>query len=50
MTAAVPLGTTTTPAVVLSRQIEWFVCALGLGGLIVAGIAVGASTGRKRRG
>lgn len=54
MTANVPLGTTTTPAVVLSRQIEWFVCALGLGGLIVAWFAVRSprrpSTGRKSRG
>jgi len=48
MTADVPLGTSTTPAVVLSRHIELFVCGLGLGGLIAAGIATRPR--RRRRG
>jgi apolipoprotein N-acyltransferase len=36
MVADVPLGTTTTPATLLSRGIELLVCGLGLFGLIVA--------------
>lgn len=38
MVANVPLGTTTTPAVLASRGIEWLVAGLGIGGLIVARI------------
>jgi apolipoprotein N-acyltransferase len=39
----VPLADTTTPAVLLGRDIEWFVSGLGLGALVVAGLA-----GRRR--
>jgi apolipoprotein N-acyltransferase len=46
MIANVPTSTSVTPALLLSRQIEWLVSGLGLGGLIVAG--VGARS-RKRR-
>jgi apolipoprotein N-acyltransferase len=38
MLADVPLGTTTTPATLLSRAIEVLVCGLGLAGLVVAAI------------
>ena len=52
MTAAVPLGTSTTPAVLLSRQVELFACGIGLSGLIIAGFACGAARRppRSRRG
>jgi apolipoprotein N-acyltransferase len=36
MVADVPLGTTTTPATLLSRGIEFLVAGLGLFGLLVA--------------
>ncbi|WP_426623987.1 apolipoprotein N-acyltransferase [Leifsonia sp. McL0607] len=39
MVADVPLGTTTTPATLLSRGIEFLVAGLGLFGLIVASFA-----------
>jgi apolipoprotein N-acyltransferase len=39
MVADVPLGTTTTPATLLSRGIEYLVAGLGLFGLIVAAFA-----------
>jgi apolipoprotein N-acyltransferase len=41
----VPTSGVTTPALLLSRQIEWFVSGLSLGGLLVAGFA-----SRRRRG
>ncbi len=44
MVADVPLSTTTTPAVVIGREVEWGVVAIGFGGLI--GAALG---GRRRR-
>ncbi|HEY5224000.1 MAG TPA: apolipoprotein N-acyltransferase [Microbacteriaceae bacterium] len=47
MAAAVPLGTTTTPAVLLSRGIEWLVSGLGLAGLVLGGLA---SAGRTSAG
>jgi apolipoprotein N-acyltransferase len=47
----VPLSTTTTPAVLLGRQIEWLVSGIGLLGLLVAGLALrsprGPRTGRR---
>jgi len=36
MIADVPLGTTTTPATLLSRGIEFLVAGLGLFGLLIA--------------
>jgi apolipoprotein N-acyltransferase len=36
MVADVPLGTTTTPAVLLGQGVEWLVSGLGLGGLVAA--------------
>lgn len=36
----VPLSTATTPAVLLGRQLEWFVSGLGLAALLIAGLAV----------
>lgn len=45
MVGDVALSTSVTPAVVLGRQLEWFVAGLGLASLIIAGIAV-----RGRRG
>ena len=39
MVVDVPLGTSTTPAVLLGRQIEWGVSALGLIGLLLAAFA-----------
>jgi apolipoprotein N-acyltransferase len=47
MLTDVPLGTTTTPATLLSRAIEVLVCGLGLGAVVVAGITVPRS--RRRR-
>jgi len=44
MVADVPLITTTTPAVVIGRGVEWGVAAIGLGALL--GTAIG---GRRRR-
>ncbi|PZQ91652.1 MAG: apolipoprotein N-acyltransferase [Leifsonia xyli] len=44
MVAEVPLSTTTTPAVVIGRGVEWGVAAIALGALI--GAAIG---GRRRR-
>ena len=34
----VPLGSTTTPAVVWGHGIEWLVCGVAIGALVVAGI------------
>jgi apolipoprotein N-acyltransferase len=45
MVAAVPLGTTTTPAVLFSRGIELLVAGLGLGALVVSGLSL---SGRRR--
>jgi apolipoprotein N-acyltransferase len=45
MVADVPLLTTVTPAVLVGRQFEWLVSILGLGGLLIAGLA--ARTGRR---
>jgi apolipoprotein N-acyltransferase len=45
MVADVPLLTTVTPAVLAGRQLEWLVCILGLGGLLIAGVA--ARPGRR---
>jgi apolipoprotein N-acyltransferase len=42
MVTAVPLGTATTPASLLSRGIELLVCGLGLGGLIIGASAIAA--------
>jgi len=39
MVADVPLLTTVTPAVLVGRQLEWLVSILGLGGLLIAGLA-----------
>ncbi len=39
MVDEVPLSSTVTPAVLLGRQLEWFVAGLGLGALLVAGFA-----------
>jgi len=44
MVADVPLSTTTTPAVVIGRGVEWGVAALALGALLGAAIS-----GRRRR-
>ncbi|TAM68975.1 MAG: apolipoprotein N-acyltransferase [Microbacteriaceae bacterium] len=49
MATAVPLGTTTTPAVLLSRGIEWLVSGLGLAGLILAAAARRTRPRRPRR-
>ncbi|WP_022899276.1 apolipoprotein N-acyltransferase [Humibacter albus] len=38
MVADVPLGTSTTPATLLSRAFEVLVAGLGLGGLVIAGV------------
>ncbi len=43
----VPLHTATTPAVLLGRQVEWFVSGLGLIVLIGAGV-LGRAGGRRR--
>ena len=40
----VPLSTVTTPAVLIGRQVEWLVSALGL-----AGVVIGAIFGRPER-
>lgn len=48
MVADIPLLTTVTPAVTLGRGIEWFVAAIGLGGMLAAGF--GARRGRAERG
>ncbi|MGX5680524.1 apolipoprotein N-acyltransferase [Schumannella luteola] len=51
MVEVVPLSTTTTPAVLLGRQVEWLVSGLGLGALIVAGLAARTTrTPRRRKG
>jgi apolipoprotein N-acyltransferase len=51
MAVDAPLGTSTTPAVLLSRSIELFVSGLGLAGLIIATLTTrGTSAGRRRRG
>jgi apolipoprotein N-acyltransferase len=34
----VPTSSSATPALLISRQIEWFVSGLGLGGVVVAGL------------
>ena len=47
MVADIPLLTTITPAVLLGRGIEWFVSAIGLGALLVAGIAARRPTTSK---
>jgi len=39
MVADVPLLSTVTPAVLAGRQLEWLVSLIGLGGLVIAGIA-----------
>lgn len=39
MVADVPLLTTVTPAVLLGRQLEWLAAIVGLGGLLIAGLA-----------
>jgi apolipoprotein N-acyltransferase len=44
MVADVPLLTTITPAVLIGREIEWLAAAIGLAGVLFAGLAV-----RKRR-
>ncbi len=49
MLADVPLGTSTTPATLLSRAIEVLVCGLGLGALIVAGVTAPRDRPRLRR-
>jgi apolipoprotein N-acyltransferase len=50
MVASVPLGTTTTPATLDSRGIEWLVSGLGLAGLLIGGfVALGAKREEKRR-
>ena len=38
MVASVPLSSTTTPAAVAGRAIEWFVSGLGLAGVLIAGL------------
>jgi apolipoprotein N-acyltransferase len=45
----VPLGTTTTPAILFSRGIEWLVSGLGLAGLVIAAgtVAAGRRAGRR---
>jgi apolipoprotein N-acyltransferase len=48
MIADVPLGTSTTPATLLSPAIEVLVCGLGLGALAVAAITT-PRTRRRRR-
>lgn len=51
MVEEVPLSTTTTPAVLLGRQVEWFVAGLGLGTIVVAGLSARATrTPRRREG
>jgi apolipoprotein N-acyltransferase len=47
LVADVPLRTTVTPAVLLGRQIEWGVSAVGLAGLLVAGIAIPRAGSRR---
>ena len=47
MVEDVPLLTTVTPAVFAGRQLEWLVCILGLGGLVIAGIAGRAKKGAR---
>ncbi|MCU1423724.1 MAG: lnt [Microbacteriaceae bacterium] len=47
MVENVPLSTVTTPAVLLGRQLEWLVSAVGLLGLLIAGLA---ARGRRARG
>jgi apolipoprotein N-acyltransferase len=39
MVADVPLLTTVTPAVLVGRQLEWLATIIGLGGVIIAGLA-----------
>jgi apolipoprotein N-acyltransferase len=48
MAATVPLGTTTTPAILFSRGIEWLVSGLGLAGLVIAAGTVAAARRRQR--
>lgn len=50
MLADVPLGTTTTPATLLSRAFEVLVCGLGLGGLVVAGVTMPGARRRRSAG
>ena len=51
MVADVPLGTTTTPATLLSRALEVFVSGLGLGALVIAGFTrpLAQRSGSRRR-
>jgi apolipoprotein N-acyltransferase len=48
MIANVPLGTTTTPAVLFSRGIEYLVSGLGLAALVIAGATVARQTRPQR--
>lgn len=48
MVEDVPLSTVITPAVLLGRQLEWFVSGLGLAALIIAGAAASGSRRRAR--
>jgi apolipoprotein N-acyltransferase len=48
MLTDVPLGTTTTPATLLSRAIEVLVCGLGLGAVVVAAVAMPRRRSRRR--
>ncbi|WP_367889423.1 apolipoprotein N-acyltransferase [Humibacter ginsenosidimutans] len=47
MVADVPLGTTTTPATLLSGVLELLVCGLGLGALVVSAITMPRSRTRR---
>ncbi|WP_308468708.1 apolipoprotein N-acyltransferase [Rathayibacter soli] len=49
MVAAVPLGTATTPATLLSRGIEWLVSGLGVAGLLIAAFASRPSRAERTR-
>ena len=49
MVANVAKSTTATPALLLSRQIEWFVSGFGLAALVLAGFAVRPSLARRGR-
>ncbi|WP_243062930.1 apolipoprotein N-acyltransferase [Humibacter sp. RRB41] len=48
MLTDVPLGTTTTPATLLSRAIEVLVCGLGLGAVVVAAVTMPRRRSRRR--
>lgn len=48
MVQDVALSSATTPAVLLGRQLEWLVSGLGLGSLVVAGLALRAPRRRPR--